>query len=449
MKVIVIIQIKKIIPKSIKNLIYKTYYTFLEIKLSLKNFLLKKGNHIKNLPILLLVHFLRLIEPFLLIRIGIMRPDAIGHFAANTEMYLCARDFGLNKPPQPCLDLWFYWVDKSSLFISNTQLDRMWRRNLHILPSSILLPLWKKLSKMGGKQYPTTIVNIKPNVHNLSNSYRDIYNLLDIYSPHLKFLHKEEKQGQAYLQKLGIPVNKPFICLIVRDSAYHNETFPDHNLEYHNYRNCDIQNFVLAAETLADRDYYVVRMGAAVNKPINTSHPKIIDYATNGMRNDFMDIYLGAKCKFCISTGTGFDSVPDIFRRPIIYTNFVPLGLCHTFSQRYLTITKHHWCRRKNRRLSLKEIFAANLGLCRDISDYETQDIKLIENSPEEIKAVVLEMVERLEGNWQAQPEDEKRQQRFWEIFPKDELWNGEPIHGEIRARFGAEFLRQDPEWLD
>lgn len=72
-------------------------------------------------------------------------------------------------------------------------------------------------------------------------------------------------------------------------------------------------------------------MGSAVSKVFKVDNPKIIDYATNGMRSDFMDIYLAAKCLFCISTGLGFDAVPTVFRRPVVYVNHTPVGYLHTF----------------------------------------------------------------------------------------------------------------------
>jgi putative glycosyltransferase (TIGR04372 family) len=41
-------------------------------------------------------------------------------------------------------------------------------------------------------------------------------------------------------------------------------------------------------------------MGEIVKKKIKTKNPMIIDYATNGMRTELLDIYLAAKCDFCI-----------------------------------------------------------------------------------------------------------------------------------------------------
>jgi hypothetical protein len=83
-------------------------------------------------------------------------------------------------------------------------------------------------------------------------------------------------------------------------------------------------------------------------------------------------------------------------------------------------------------------------------SDYESKGVYLLENTPEEIRDVAIEMAERLNGTWQEHPEDEALQQRFLELFPTDALdaSNGKPLHGEIHSRFSATFLRNNREWL-
>ena len=44
-------------------------------------------------------------------------------------------------------------------------------------------------------------------------------------------------------------------------------------------------------------------------------------------------------------------------------------------------------------------------------------DLKLIENTPEEIRDVTIEMDERLNGTWKVSKEDEELQDRFWSLF--------------------------------
>jgi len=245
------------------------------------------------------VLIMRLIKPWLLVRLGDMISSRIGHFAGNTELYLCERDAGINVPKQRYIDV-FYMAFKP---ISNHQLAIMWHRILRIWPAWILAPI-KAANQLipGGKSHE---------VGNNTQGDRDVHNLLDRTPPHLQFTTEEEMRGEAGLRLMGIPTGAPFVCLIVRDSAYLAHLADDNydSYNYLNYRDCDVQNYILAAETLADRGFFVIRMGAKVHAAIKSTHPKVIDYATNGMRSDFMDIYLGAKCTFCISNGTGFDAL--------------------------------------------------------------------------------------------------------------------------------------------
>ena len=383
---------------------------------------------------LVIIIIIRIINPLALIRIGRINCARIGHFTANVEMYLCEQDAGINIPKQKYIDL-FYLEDK---FICNQQLLLMWQRVLRIWPTWILRPLFT-LNRIipGGKLHE---------IGDNSQHDRDIFNLLDKYQPHLQFTIEEEIRGEKFLRELGIPINTKFICLNVRDSAY----LSGPEWSYHNYRDCNIQNFVLVAEALAERGYYVIRMGAKVHESIKSANPKVINYATNGMRSDFADIFLGAKCFFCISTGTGWDAIPENFRRPVVFVNLVPLIDIHTYSDKLLTITKRHVWKGSQKELSIREIFFHGVGFSGYSSEFEDKGVNLIENTPLEILEVVMEMEKRLNENWQIEPEDKELQDSFWDIFPADYVnpYNDMPYHGEIRARFGAAFLRKNKSWL-
>lgn len=395
-----------------------------------------------RLPLLILaipvVAVIRLIRPWLLVRCGDTRGPRIGHFAANIELYLCERDVGINLPKQRHADLWFM-----ARPICNQQLAKMWNRVLRVWPNWILAPIGRANGLIPGGA-----------VHRIGNNTqgdRDVHNLLDRLPPHLRFTSKEKARGEAGLRAMGIPPGIPFVCLTVRDSAYLEAHLPAADWSYHNYRDNDIQNYVLAAEELAERGYFVIRMGAKVREAIKSSHPRVIDYAANGMRSDFMDIYIAAKCDFCISGGSGYTAVPLIFRRPIVYVNVASLGYLCTFSAQFIGITKHHFEARKERELTLREIFSHGVGFCLYASDYDSKGVRLVENTPEEIRDLAIEMVERLNGTWQAHEDDEALQRKFWEIFPTDavDARCRRPLHGGIRSRFGAKFLRNNPWWLE
>ncbi|MBE7411826.1 MAG: TIGR04372 family glycosyltransferase [Leptospiraceae bacterium] len=270
---------------------------------------------------------------------------------------------------------------------------------------------------------------------------RDVNNLLDKYPAHLSFTQEEEIEGERQLKLFGVPNNGKFICITVRDSAYLDNQSNSSNLRvdwsYHNYRDGDIQNYVPALVALAEKGYVIFRMGAVVNKKMSVSHKNIIDYAVSDLRNDFMDIYLGAKCEFCISTGTGFDAVPFIFRRPIIYMNHVPLGIIATFSDKFIATTKLHWLKNEKRYMNFKEIFDSGAGYFMRSSEFESSGIDLIETSPEEIIEGVMEMESRIKGEWEDTIQDTELQKKFWEVFQKKEM------HGEIKSKISTTFLRR------
>lgn len=380
-----------------------------------------------------LVLMIRLIRPWLLVRVSGLMSFRIGHFTANTELYLCELAAGINVPNQRYVDIFFMIKP-----ICNQQLATMWRRILRVWPSWILIPIFRINQLIpGGK------------LHQISTTNRDIHNLYDRFPANLTFTAEEESRGISNLQAMGLPKGAQFVCLNVRDSAYLDSHIA-YDWSYHNFRDSNIQNFVLAAEALARRGYFVIRMGAKVHEAINSSHPRVIDYATNGMRSDFMDIYLGAKCLFAISTGSGWDGIPEIQRRPIVYVNYSPVGYLCSFRDSTLSIVKHHYSLDLDRELSLSEIFTVGVGFSLSSSEYKLKGVNLVENTPEEIHDAVIEMAERLNVSWVAHTDDQELQRRFWEIFTADALspYAFGPLHGEIRGRFGATFLRINSKWF-
>jgi len=406
-----------------------------KLLLRMNKFFFKIASYIIAIPI---VFIMRLIKPFVLLRLEGLISSRIGHFAANTELYLCERDAGINVPNQRYIDI-FYMGHKP---VCNKQLGIMWKKVLRIWPAWILMPI-DLVNRLipGGKSHE---------IGQNTQHDRDVHNLFDRFKPHLQFTTEEEARGEAYLLTMGIAMKMPFVCLIVRDSAYLHKHYQGGDFSHHNYRDSDIQNYVLAAETLAERGYFVIRMGVHVHETIKSFHPRIIDYANNGMRSDFMDIYLAAKCHFTISSQTGWDSVPYIFRRPTCYVNVAPVGFLMTFHKNAIFITKHHILKTKRVKLSCAEIFAQGVEQCLFSSEYQSKNIDLIENTPEEICDVVIEMEERLSGTWQPSREDEALQKKFWSIFRANfsNKYNDKLMHGEIQGHFGAVFLRNNLEWL-
>lgn len=383
--------------------------------------LLKKVYLLSMSPLALLgVILVRILRPLVVVRFGPLPSSRIGHLAANTEVYLCERDAGIHGRRN--LDIFFHIPP-----VCNRQLTRMWDRTIHVCSFAGLLYMVNRF--LPGWQ--------KHIIPWRTQQDRDIHNLLSNSQPHLRFTKKEESLGINLRRKMGIPDDVSFVCFHARDSSYLNNGIKTVNWDYHNYRDANIQNYIPAAEELVRRGYITLRMGAIVKEPLNSDNSKIIDYARKG-RDDFLDIYLLAKCRFFIGSNSGITVVPMIFRRPIAWTNCIPLDFFWSWSQYDLVIPKRLKLRKEDHFLTFREILHSEIGRFLETHQYGESGIEIVENTPEEIKDLVTEMDERLNGTWQTTEEDEELQRRFRSLFKPSEL------HGKIVSRIGAKFLRQN-----
>ncbi len=421
------LQIQKGGIKTISKKLISTFLLFFQLPI-----------YLISVPIFIII---TLIKPWYLIRWNMLRASRIGHLAVNTELYCCEREANINFPKQKYKD--FFYLSK---YISNKHLEKMWCRSITILPRSLLIPIHRISSFFYFLLGRKNIHEIK----NPANGYYDTHNLIDKLDPHINFTEDEEIKGKEVLEKMGLPKNAKFVCLIVRDAGYLNRYEKLARWNYHNFRDGDINRYVMAAEELASRGYYVFRMGINVKKSLKSSNNKIIDYANLEIRSDFMDIYLGAKCTFCISTACGFDAVPIIFRRPIAFV-VVPLGLCFPSSKNFLILTKHHINRLNKKKLSISEIFLSNTGMAERDETFKNNDIELQENTPEEIRDLVIEMDDRIKDNWHETDEDTLLQKSFWYIFEKymNNLNLNPEQYGKIKAKFSAKYLRNNKNWIN
>ena len=377
-------------------------------------FALRATIKLKAFGLLLLLGIIYALRPLVVVRFGTLIAGRLGHLAANTECYLCEKDVGLSMPKR-VFDIWTPGEP------ANSYLLKMYERVIFTWHSSIP-GILREAAKFLDWWHEHEFGN--------ASMGRDIFNLFEQIPSHISFTPEEEKWGEEGLLEMGIPKAAKWVCLIVRDSAYLGQDFA-----YHHVRDSDVKSYKKAALALAERGYYVVRMGSVVEKQFQVEHPKIIDYATNGMRSEFMDIYLGAHCSFCLSNATGFDAIPMVFRKPICFVNVVPVEYLQTYLKDSIAIWKRHY--KNGKRMSFKEIIDSGAGRFLKSQDFMDAKIKLEDNSPNEIMEVALEMADLIEGLCNSLDEHE-----FWSSYPRsDSPYTGMPLHGRINMRVGSRFL--------
>ena len=394
---------------------------------------------------------IRLLSPWIIIRIERISSGNFGDFVWMTSMYYCKKKLKIDQPQKFFIDL-LYLNPVSKIY--NKQIEKMWKRKIRIYSSFFLDPI-RTVNRLipGWRNHIIT---------NLSAQERDINNLFEKYKP-LDFLRDEEIKGKKILNQFGLKEHDKFVCFAVRDVAYQEKKISstERNWSYHDFRHTDINNFMLAAEELTKRGYFVFRMGVIAEKKFISKNPKIIDYANSNLRSDFMDVYLGAHCSFCLSTGYGFEDVPIIFRKPIAHM-IQPLGTAYTHNEKYLILTKHHINKKNKREMSLSEIFSSGAGFFFQTQDFEKAGIELKNNTPEEIRDLVLEMAKNIEFKNNYTIEDDELQNKFKSLYLinikkanfheiiKDEFANGKRnFHKEIKSRYSIKFLNDNKKWLN
>ena len=364
--------------------------------------------------------------------------DRLGHFATNTELsYLTLIE---NQKSSCAGKKNIYCV--TSTVSCNTQLETMWRRVLNIRTGEfgwLVNDLCRRLNRDG---------------FYLNSDNCDIKGLFSIYPPTLFFTEREERIGNDFLKNCGVASPEKLVCLNVRDSAYLSETKAlnwnkSRDWSYHNYRNAEIREFRASAETLDHLGYSVFRMGSIVKDPLNLTSSNVIDYATNGMRTDFLDVFLGAKCKFCVSTGSGWDSVPQIFRRPTLYVNFLPYFSQEVLVRDVTVFPKLILDKTSGSLLGLRDLMFRDVLGVYNTHEYHEAGVVIRDLSSEELVEAVTEMAQRVEGTFVETPEQKEMQAKLKRILSTHPQLQPSPNYYPIRAQFASCFLSRYPNFLD
>ena len=384
------------------------------------------------------VFLLFLLSKLMTVDIHYICNSRIGHFATNTELSYLTRPVSQNRFGFRPLHLFFFESKKSA----NLFLETLWRRQLAVLPQDLGWLIYDF-----AKRLPLSKIAAQ-------STAEDINGVLVATKPTLSFNPSELAEGQIFLRKLGLSPNAKFICLNVRDEVFLRESdaigwTKSRDWSYHDYRDSEISTYVEAAKVLAEMGYTVFRMGALVKEPLVSKHPKVIDYATNGMRTEFLDVFLGAHCAFCISTGTGWDSVPTIFRRPIMFVNHLPIFSPSAITLPITIYPKLLGNQRSLPSLSLTELIQKDLATPCNTAAYADAGVEIRDLSSEELVEAVTEMAQRVEGTFVETPEQKEMQAKLKHILSTHPKLQPTPNHYPIRAEFASCFLSRYPNFLD
>lgn len=376
-------------------------------------------------PILIII---RLISPFLLIRLGSLNSIRMGHYFFDIEYYLNERRANKIKS----IDV-FYISRRPAV---NSFVEIIAKRHIIILSIAMYIDYCNMIVPGGAKH------KIIMATH--TNGSRDSKSLFHNTNTILTFTKEEDILGMKYLNSIGIKQKNEYVCLLVRDSNYFKVLLPESDMSKHNYRDSDINNYLLAAEWLHDnKKLKTVRMGKYV-KDRAPQKDFLEDYANSQNRSDFLDIWLMANCLFCISTTPGLETVSVCFRKPLLLSSHLPYGDARTGSSKCIEIFKYIRDKEKDAYLGISEQININLINAFDAEEYSNYEI--IDNTAEEIKEAAVELMKLIENKNIYTEETQEKNNLFWKKLGEwDEF---DKYHGKLHSSISPSYLEKNHNWL-
>ena len=376
---------------------------------------------------------IRLIRPFYHINIIGLFSERIGDFVVDSM-----HQYIKNKEPIRKQKNIFYISRKNC----NSQWTKMVKRNLLCWDCFEHLGYWNKKIPVGEKHSQSS---------NVFFGSRDIKGQFEKNHSQFKFTGSEIKKAQEWLKSFGWEKGDPFICLIVRDNSYLDEA-PDFinrgfDWSYHDYRNSDISEYESSINWLLEQGIWVIRMGKRAKKRADIRHKKFIDYPFLDTKQDLLDIWLFANCELCISTLCGADEISDVYRRPLLLINFLPLAAAKSWSNAMYVPKKLTWTK-TGEELTLKENLEHSLYYSKE---YTEEGIGIEDLSSEEILLSVKECWNFIRSDMKEVEGSKELQERFWKIMTSSHT--SKYYYGEIdtkryhdwihpQARAGVNWLR-------
>lgn len=201
---------------------------------------------------------------------------------------------------------------------------------------------------------------------------------------------KAEKRARAHAARLqmGVPENAWFVGLHVREPGFYNDK------EEYTCRNATIANYLPLIREITARGGWVVRLGDKSMTPLPPME-RVVDYPHTRFKSDLMDMYLLSECRFYVGMSSGILDTAFLFQRPMLITNMTNMTFVYPRRPADRGLPKHIYSKSKKRFLSVREMLDAPFKA----QHFHTlgEDFAMHENTPEELREAVVELMDGLE----------------------------------------------------
>jgi len=238
----------------------------------------------------------------------------------------------------------------------------------------------------------------------------------------------EIARGEAELRVLGIPEGAWFVCVHSREGGYS----PADEWQ-HSFRNANISDYTEAMRAIVARGGWCIRVGDPTMRPLDPM-PSVVDYARSSSKSDWMDLFLCARCRFFLGNTSGLFGLAGIFGKPSALANMTPLSVVYAQFPNDISIPKL-LMDTQGRMLSFPDAFAGEASELFVSTEFAERGLRSVDNTPQEITELAIEMLDRLDGNVKDEPDDIDLQARFRALIqPHHYCWHAS-------SRIGRAFL--------
>ncbi len=390
----------------------------------------------------------RLIYFRYVIKVGLLNASRIGNYALVSEIYLCHKKQINIKNNKKYIDLIAVEKPICNEFLHKIIKEKIKFSSYYFIKSFIFFVLLLK------KNFNIKETHLLNNTGLLTvNQDRDPKRILKNDNNQIKLSIKDIEKGNKILKTLNINKNDKIVCLIVRDNAYLKKSYSSNSIDtwsYHDYRDCDVENYKLSCEFLSNKGYKVFRMGKIVNKKISFNSNNIFDYPFMNIKSDFMDIFLAYRSTFIISSGVGYEALGGLFRKPILFTNIIPISCLWTWNNKYVATLKHLKFEEEKSYLTTTKHFEQNIAFADKSDDYKIKNIEIIENNPNEIFEATKEMLFYIENGFAKNYKNLNNNLSFWNNFKKNVYLKKKSYdhYGKFYSKVSESFLLKNDFYL-
>lgn len=376
---------------------------------------------ITGFPILALCYLLR---PVKLVRFGHLYSSRIGHLCYNPDNYFAGRRERRSS------ELAIFTRDRT---IANQTIFAMWRRQPDVWFTQLAKPaVWLLHNVLPNSPARISFAEMHPTVSSHSAS-----------PPIAELTESELARGADCLRKHGI--ERPFICVHNRDSAYLDHHGGDGNI--HDYRDFEFDDLAPAIDRALDLGYSVIRLGEIVKSPARIDRAGFFEL-TGAKRSDFSDVFLLSACSFFVGGATGLSNVSRILRKPELLINYIPFRLpeLSAWAAGSIFIPKKLRSLESGRYLRFSEMVALPYDIHYKGDFFGDRGLEVVDNTPEEIADGMVEMESRAAQRWTDTPEQARLQEAFWASLAGHE--SAGTIRDALEMRVGSRFLELNNELI-